>query len=296
MKHSAYVFPVYFKPILGWETLYAAGTDGVIYRTDRCEPEPLKGSPTSKGYLSVALSNGTWHTKNVHKLICEAFYGPAPFEDAQVRHLDGNQINNVPGNLCWGTQGENWSDRRAQGRGMGTAHHAARLTPEAVEEIRQSSLSQRALAKKFGVALSTIWAAKKEKNWITSHEPAPVSGSRFALWRSPIHMPRWASRLTLMVSEVRVQRLQEISEEDAIAEGVIPPDMLSQPIIPQEPRGWAAVLQAVRQASAREAYRTLWGIVHSDECWNANPWVAALTFTVERRNIDAPAAAERERA
>ena len=93
-------------------------------------------------------------------------------------------------------------------------------------------------------------------------------------WRSPIHMPRWASRLTMTVTDVRVQQLREISEADAIAEG-IPPAANSQTIDCDTPRPSAA-------------FRSLWNSIHGPEAWDANPWVAAITFTVERRNIDTP--------
>lgn len=46
-------------------------------------------------------------TYKVHRAVCEAFHGPAPFDGAVVMHLDENSLNNVPANLSWGTQREN---------------------------------------------------------------------------------------------------------------------------------------------------------------------------------------------
>jgi hypothetical protein len=89
-------------------------------------------------------------------------------------------------------------------------------------------------------------------------------------WRPSIHMPRWASRLTLAVTDVRVQRLQEISEADARAEGV---DISQQ-------AQWGGLTH-------RFPFECLWNSLHGPDAWDANPWVCALTFTVERRNIDA---------
>ncbi len=89
--------------------------------------------------------------------------------------------------------------------------------------------------------------------------------------RPSIHMPRWASRLTLTVTDVRVQRLQEISAADAEAEG-------------------AGHEAGVTGGQAREAFGLLWDRIHGihgPSAWTANPWVVALTFTVARRNIDA---------
>lgn len=100
-------------------------------------------------------------------------------------------------------------------------------------------------------------------------------------WRSPIHMPRWASRLTLTVTDVRVQRVQEISEADAIAEGVV-----SAPFPGGERWSVAGGYDDAWLDTAREAFRCLWYRIHGPGAWGANPWVAAISFTVERRNID----------
>lgn len=81
-------------------------------------------------------------------------------------------------------------------------------------------------------------------------------------------MPRSASRMTLLVTDVRVQRLQDISEKDAIAEGMTFPEGMaygSDPI---------------------DAYHGLWDSINGTGSWAANPWVVAYSFTVERRNID----------
>ena len=94
----------------------------------------------------------------------------------------------------------------------------------------------------------------------------PESGD-FTRPKPSIHMPRWASRLTLLVTDVRVQRLQEISRGDAMEEGCPFANMADGP----NPRDW---------------YRGIWNSLHGPGAWDANPWVAALTFTVHRQNID----------
>ncbi len=87
-----------------------------------------------------------------------------------------------------------------------------------------------------------------------------------------IHMPRWASRITLTVTEQRVQKLHELTEADAIAEG-IPPAANSATIDCDTP-------------NPRDAFRSLWNSIHGPDAWDANPEVVALSFTVDPRNID----------
>jgi hypothetical protein len=99
------------------------------------------------------------------------------------------------------------------------------------------------------------------------------------LWgkaRVAIHMPRWLSRLTLTVTDVRVQRLQEISEEDALAEGVM-----------KIGRRWEVDDIVATPIGAVDAYRSLWNCINGAGIWDANPWIVALTFTVAKQNIDA---------
>jgi hypothetical protein len=94
-------------------------------------------------------------------------------------------------------------------------------------------------------------------------------------WRSPIFMPRKLSRLTLTVTDVRVQRVQEITLGDCWAEGCSTGrDLCGAQSIPQ-----GAILPF-------KEFRTLWNSLHGPEAWDANPWVAAYTFTVHRCNID----------
>jgi hypothetical protein len=100
-------------------------------------------------------------------------------------------------------------------------------------------------------------------------------------WRPSIHMPRWASRLTLTVTDVRLQRLHDISEEDALAEGV-------ESCMTTRGRMWKAYGEPPNSwvESARLSFARLWETIHGPDAWNENPWVVALTFTVEQRNID----------
>lgn len=94
--------------------------------------------------------------------------------------------------------------------------------------------------------------------------------SRLAWWYSrkacpSIHMPRWASRIDLEIESVRVERLQDISEADALAEGVnVHPDHHGKP----------------RDSiySPVQAYRDLWESINGAGSWAANPWVFVISF------------------
>lgn len=100
-------------------------------------------------------------------------------------------------------------------------------------------------------------------------------------WKPSIHMPRWASRLWLAVTDVRVQRLQDISEEDARAESCAGALGLN----PDFPDEWDPL--------PSEEFRDLWNSLHTKpgERWADNPWIVAITFEVHHGNIDAGASA-----
>lgn len=88
------------------------------------------------------------------------------------------------------------------------------------------------------------------------------------LWKPSIHMPRWASRLTLEIVSVRVERLQDISEEDAKSEGV---EVLSQ--------GFKCYLGADCQCGdARMSFMSLWESINGPGSWEKNDWVWVIEF------------------
>lgn len=94
--------------------------------------------------------------------------------------------------------------------------------------------------------------------------PDPLTGK----WRSPIHMPRWASRITLEITGVKVERLQDISDADCFAEGVI------------ADRGNG---ETWYDGKAKEIFSRAWDAMHGHDSWAANPWVWVISF----RRIDA---------
>jgi hypothetical protein len=114
------------------------------------------------------------------------------------------------------------------------------------------------------------------------HELRKVIAGRF--------MPRAYSRLTLAVTEVRVQRLHDISEADAIAEGI--ELMRETSLYGRHWRNYGA--EGMDDRSATHSYRTLWNSLRGHtgvkklpvEPWSENPWVVAISFTVHHRNID----------
>lgn len=97
-------------------------------------------------------------------------------------------------------------------------------------------------------------------------------------WRPSIFMPRWASRLTLIVESVKVEGLHQITNEDAESEGVS-----------SDESGY--FVEGLRSAthtnySARETFKYLWRSIHGRNAWEENPLVAVISFRVIKANID----------
>ena len=93
-------------------------------------------------------------------------------------------------------------------------------------------------------------------------------------WRPSIHMPRWASRLTLRITNVGVERLQEISEDDAAREGVA-----------------ASLIVELKDGSPcysfefQQLWTRMYGI-DNPKAWDSNPWVWIVSFEVINANVD----------
>jgi hypothetical protein len=126
--------------------------------------------------------------------------------------------------------------------------------------------------------------------------------SAFGRLRMGMHLPRWASRTTLEVTDVRVERLQDISEADAIGEGMHFQRLAEwaaegryvgaghKPVL-MAADGPSGIWEAYPGAdcgwrTAREAYRQVWTDINGPGSWDANPWVVAISFGVHRDNVD----------
>ncbi|EKS6506540.1 hypothetical protein R9C26_002078 [Enterobacter hormaechei] len=89
-------------------------------------------------------------------------------------------------------------------------------------------------------------------------------------WTPSIHMPRWASRILLEITDVRVEQLKSISEEEARSEGVA---QLREGFWKHYQPGWTQ-----HQLSARGSFATLWESIYGFGEWDRNPWVWVIEF------------------
>ncbi|HBM2851238.1 TPA: hypothetical protein LU096_004086 [Enterobacter hormaechei subsp. xiangfangensis] len=132
----------------------------------------------------------------------------------------------------------------------------------------------------FGAVGDRIWVRETFSQVPDHEEPAGCSAILYAAdgngpygkWVPSIHMPRWASRLTLEITCVRVERLRDLSEDDAKSEGITPP---SGGVLP----GW----------EYRINFRDLWMSIYGADNWEANPWVWVIEFKVVPNVQDNPA-------
>ena len=99
-------------------------------------------------------------------------------------------------------------------------------------------------------------------------------------WSPSIHMPRWASRITLKVTSVRVERLNDISDADAKAEGV----KTSNPCGGCGEDRWGNCIGCRHPwgDSPASTFQSLWQSVYGKDSWSANPWVWVIEFEVQK--------------
>ncbi|ECG8609927.1 hypothetical protein FNH48_21145 [Salmonella enterica subsp. salamae] len=111
-----------------------------------------------------------------------------------------------------------------------------------------------------------VYRASVRNSWTEQTHRVPVAVCNKPAtpekWTPSIHMPRWASRLLLEITDVRVERLNAISEEDAQAEGV---QLACYEITPPE-------------AAYRVGFGEVWRGIYGEESWAANPWVWVIEF------------------
>lgn len=105
-------------------------------------------------------------------------------------------------------------------------------------------------------------------------------------WKPSVHMPRWASRLTLEITEVRRQALLDISEDDARAEG-FEEGILNDGFGPRDIGGGYTIESPGTLASAAGMFQISWAKRHPDWDGYSSPDVVALTFHIHQKNIDA---------
>ena len=118
-------------------------------------------------------------------------------------------------------------------------------------------------------------ASKKEDNRI--HFKASTGKNNFT-WKPSIHMPKEASRIWLMIEDIRVERVQEISERDAIAEGI---EEISKKYGYEFDiyKDYMGFMHDGYQ-TPRYSFKSLWVSINGEESWNANPWVWVIQFRV----------------
>lgn len=113
------------------------------------------------------------------------------------------------------------------------------------------------------VSSTTIPVSTSNRRTTIAHYKA--DGLKVPLWRSPMHMPRWASRITLRITAVRVERVQEISEHDAMAEGVDGP---------------GGFIGSKKVFYPRIEFISVWDSLNAKRgySWESNPWVWVICF------------------
>lgn len=112
---------------------------------------------------------------------------------------------------------------------------------------------------------------RADHDWIDDMRKETVCTAK---WVPSIHMPRWASRILLEITDVRVERLNAISEEDAEAEGIDMEALYDS----QDCYDCIANHNMTGRPTVTGAFKYLWESIYGEEGWKSNPWVWVIKF------------------
>ena len=191
----------------------------------------LAGTKTQTRRVYKARNGGIWPNHN---------------DLPGMRQILRNSPHGQPGDRLWVRETWGYIDPDNSGYEIETGP-GAHFAPELMQE---------------GHALRDFWRRRVAYRATWKEPTYGVGPDAPGRWRSSIHMPRWASRILLEITSVRVERLQDINEADAKAEGV----ELSYD------------RDRMRGGTWKGGYRMLWESINGPGSWDANPWVWVLEF------------------
>lgn len=156
-----------WRVVVGWPG-YEVSDAGHVYSTK--SDLYLATGKDKDGYLTVQVTVKNKSTRLwVRRVACRAFRGPRPSPRYEVRHLNGNRINNRSENLAWGTRKQNAADRERHGR---TAHSernrgGGKLTSAQARKIRSliGKVRYVDIAERFGISITTVVLIKSGRLW-----------------------------------------------------------------------------------------------------------------------------------
>ena len=166
---------VTWKPIPGWEEFYEVSDDGRVRSSSDYvsignggarrvfKAGPVATCVAPNGYINVLLQRaGRSRSAGVHRLMAEAFYGPAPGRWHHARHLDGDRTNNVLANIAWGSPRDNAMDTIRHGRHPKAAMtHCKRGHEFTAENTRVSARGHRTCLTCETARSKARWAREK---------------------------------------------------------------------------------------------------------------------------------------
>lgn len=123
-----------------------------------------------------------------------------------------------------------------------------------------------------------VYKASEQQSWTQQTHRVPIEQCNkpavVERWTPSIHMPRWASRILLEITDVRVERLNSITEKDAEAEGIDMETLADS----QDCYDCIADHNMTGRPTVTGAFKYLWESIYGEESWQANPWVWVIEF------------------